>query len=363
MNRALSAREKAGLRGWAGHLHNVFAADSASEGAHLLNQLLDVVVTHPYLTDHGGRLHLHYAPAEADPLHRVQASTAMGLAIVRAPTAWPAGRRARPTVKACTSTSPARERWSARRSCAVLHERRGVRAQEGTGGDAASTEAVSPRRAGPARRAPRVPRTPALWPYRHRMNGVSDRGREGGAVAAAMARDGSASLVGRRDPAPVQSTADAGRGLRSVLAGSDSGWPGGWRRVGLAGLARTAGDPVVPRPAPAVAPGADPAAVARSCAPGRRGATCWARPKVMLGNRRGADELLSAANGRARALSSRLLINAANDVAGPWEEKAIDHVRRRAGWCRRPGAEGRRDRHGAPGTAPVAAGTLWPRCA
>jgi predicted RNA-binding Zn ribbon-like protein len=82
MNRALSAREKAGLRGWAGHLHNVFAADSASEGAHLLNQLLDVVVTHPYLTDHGGRLHLHYAPAEADPLHRVQASTAMGLAIV-----------------------------------------------------------------------------------------------------------------------------------------------------------------------------------------------------------------------------------------------------------------------------------------
>ena len=28
MNRALSAREKAGLRGWAGHLHNVFAAEN-----------------------------------------------------------------------------------------------------------------------------------------------------------------------------------------------------------------------------------------------------------------------------------------------------------------------------------------------
>jgi hypothetical protein len=82
MNRSLSAREKAGLRGWAGHLHNVFAADDAEDAAHLLNQLLDVVVTHPYLTGHGGRLHLHYAPAEADPLHRVQASTAMGLAIV-----------------------------------------------------------------------------------------------------------------------------------------------------------------------------------------------------------------------------------------------------------------------------------------
>jgi hypothetical protein len=82
MNRTLSVREKAGLRGWAGHLHNVFAAEDASEAAHLLNQLLDVVVTHPYLTDHGGHLHLHYAPAEADPLQRVQASTAMGLAIV-----------------------------------------------------------------------------------------------------------------------------------------------------------------------------------------------------------------------------------------------------------------------------------------
>jgi hypothetical protein len=82
MNRSLSAREKAGLRGWAGHLHNVFSADDADDAAHLLNQLLDVVVTHPYITGHDGRLHLHYAPAEADPLHRVQASTAMGLAIV-----------------------------------------------------------------------------------------------------------------------------------------------------------------------------------------------------------------------------------------------------------------------------------------
>ena len=82
INRSLSAREKAGLRGWAGHLHNVFAADDAGEAAHLLNQLLDVVVTHPYLTDHGGRLHLHYAPAEAAALHRVQASTSMALAIV-----------------------------------------------------------------------------------------------------------------------------------------------------------------------------------------------------------------------------------------------------------------------------------------
>lgn len=82
MSRSLSVREKAGLRGWAGHLHNVFAADTADDAAHLLNQLLDVVVTHPYITGHDGRLHMHYAPAEADPLHRVQASTAMGLAIV-----------------------------------------------------------------------------------------------------------------------------------------------------------------------------------------------------------------------------------------------------------------------------------------
>jgi hypothetical protein len=82
INRPLSARERAAVRTWAGHLHDVFAAEDASEAAHLLNQLLDVVVTHPYITDHGGRLHLHYAPAEAAALHRVQASTSMALAIV-----------------------------------------------------------------------------------------------------------------------------------------------------------------------------------------------------------------------------------------------------------------------------------------
>ena len=82
VTRPLSARERSGLRGWAGHLHDVFAAESADEASRLLNQLLDVVVTHPYITDHDGRHHLHYAPAEAAPLHRVQASTAMGLAIV-----------------------------------------------------------------------------------------------------------------------------------------------------------------------------------------------------------------------------------------------------------------------------------------
>jgi hypothetical protein len=80
ITRPLTARERGGLRGWAGHLHDVFSADSAEAAARLLNQLLDAVVTHPYLTDHDGRLHLHYAPAEAGPLHRVQASTAMGLA-------------------------------------------------------------------------------------------------------------------------------------------------------------------------------------------------------------------------------------------------------------------------------------------
>lgn len=82
VTRSLTARERSGLRGWAGHLHDVFAAESADRASRLLNQMLDVVVTHPYITDHDGRHHLHYAPAEAAPLHRVQASTAMGLAIV-----------------------------------------------------------------------------------------------------------------------------------------------------------------------------------------------------------------------------------------------------------------------------------------
>jgi hypothetical protein len=74
-------RDRAGLRLWAGHLHEVFAAPDAAEAGRILNQLLDAVTAHPYLTDHDGRgLHLHYAPPEASTLHRVQASTAMGLA-------------------------------------------------------------------------------------------------------------------------------------------------------------------------------------------------------------------------------------------------------------------------------------------
>ena len=74
-------RDRAGLRLWAGHLHEVFAATDADEAARILNQLLDAVTAHPYITTHDGRgLHLHYAPPEASALHRVQASTAMGMA-------------------------------------------------------------------------------------------------------------------------------------------------------------------------------------------------------------------------------------------------------------------------------------------
>jgi CGNR zinc finger len=74
-------RDRAGLRLWASHLHEVFAADAAGEAGRILNQLLDAITAHPYITDHDGRgLHLHYAPPEASTLHRVQASTAMGLA-------------------------------------------------------------------------------------------------------------------------------------------------------------------------------------------------------------------------------------------------------------------------------------------
>jgi predicted RNA-binding Zn ribbon-like protein len=74
-------RDRAGLRLWAGHLHEVFAAKDAEEAARILNQLLDAVTTQPYITDHeSAGLHLHYAPPEASALHRVQASTAMGLA-------------------------------------------------------------------------------------------------------------------------------------------------------------------------------------------------------------------------------------------------------------------------------------------
>lgn len=79
----LSGRDRAGLRQWAHHLHAVFDSDDAPTAANLLNQLLDVVPTHAYIDSREGRgLYVNFAPPEASPLQRVQASTVMGLSLL-----------------------------------------------------------------------------------------------------------------------------------------------------------------------------------------------------------------------------------------------------------------------------------------
>jgi predicted RNA-binding Zn ribbon-like protein len=63
-------------------LREVFLAPDHSAAAATLNRLLDELQVKPYLTDHDGTWHLHYAPDEASLSQRVGATTAMGLASV-----------------------------------------------------------------------------------------------------------------------------------------------------------------------------------------------------------------------------------------------------------------------------------------
>jgi predicted RNA-binding Zn ribbon-like protein len=63
-------------------LREIFLAPDHTTSATILNQLLAELEVQPYLTDHDGTWHLHYAPEEASLGQRVGATTAMGLASV-----------------------------------------------------------------------------------------------------------------------------------------------------------------------------------------------------------------------------------------------------------------------------------------
>jgi predicted RNA-binding Zn ribbon-like protein len=65
-----------------GRLKEVFFAPNQAEAAGLLNELIDEVAAKPYLTDHDGQWHFHYAPEDAPIAHKVAASAAMALAMV-----------------------------------------------------------------------------------------------------------------------------------------------------------------------------------------------------------------------------------------------------------------------------------------
>ena len=63
-------------------LQEVFYAPDESAASELLNRLLEEYDVRPYLTDHDGKWHFHYAPEGARPAQRLATSTAMGLATV-----------------------------------------------------------------------------------------------------------------------------------------------------------------------------------------------------------------------------------------------------------------------------------------
>jgi predicted RNA-binding Zn ribbon-like protein len=65
-----------------GRLKEVFFASGQAQAAGLLNELIDEFAAKPYLTDHDGQWHFHYAPESAPIAHKVAASSAMALAMV-----------------------------------------------------------------------------------------------------------------------------------------------------------------------------------------------------------------------------------------------------------------------------------------
>ena len=63
-------------------LEKVFHAADAAAAVAMLNELLEDYAAKPYLTDHDGKWHFHYAPDGAPASRRLATATAMGLATV-----------------------------------------------------------------------------------------------------------------------------------------------------------------------------------------------------------------------------------------------------------------------------------------
>jgi predicted RNA-binding Zn ribbon-like protein len=61
-------------------LEQVFYAPDEAAAAERLNYLLERYEVRPFLTDHDGRWHLHYAPEDSSVGRRVSAAVVMGLA-------------------------------------------------------------------------------------------------------------------------------------------------------------------------------------------------------------------------------------------------------------------------------------------
>jgi predicted RNA-binding Zn ribbon-like protein len=80
--RRISPADIAELHDVRERLRAVFHAEDEADAGARLNELLQALEVKPYLTDHDGHWHLHYAPMDAPIGRRVAAATAAALAIV-----------------------------------------------------------------------------------------------------------------------------------------------------------------------------------------------------------------------------------------------------------------------------------------
>jgi predicted RNA-binding Zn ribbon-like protein len=77
---AVDAHDLAEMHAVRARLEQVFFAPDEKTATRLLNELLREYDVAPYLTDHDGRWHFHYAPESAPLGRRVATDMAMGLA-------------------------------------------------------------------------------------------------------------------------------------------------------------------------------------------------------------------------------------------------------------------------------------------
>ncbi|MET7326668.1 CGNR zinc finger domain-containing protein [Nonomuraea sp. NPDC005650] len=79
---AVTAEQAEELRVWAGRLSPVFGERDQDTQIKLINDLLDVTASKPYVSAHDGREpHLHFFSVDADVVSRAKDTTAGGLAM------------------------------------------------------------------------------------------------------------------------------------------------------------------------------------------------------------------------------------------------------------------------------------------
>ncbi|WP_084958494.1 CGNR zinc finger domain-containing protein [Thermoactinospora rubra] len=79
----LTAEQAGQVRAWAAQLAPVFGERDTAKQVELVNGLLEISASRPYVSTHDGlRPHLHFCSPEADIVARVRDTTAGGLAMV-----------------------------------------------------------------------------------------------------------------------------------------------------------------------------------------------------------------------------------------------------------------------------------------